>query len=147
AQAVGCGDLTEGIGIVHYWSEKVHRLHQGALVADLYDPRIVRFRQSDEDVGALFFTGQVAENVRQVLRTQFAPSPRFGGKLGQANRFPIHRATSSLPGGNSPSIISDYIRSGGASGNPSSPSPAERIPLIRVIMGIKMKSIAHDLKF
>ncbi len=108
AQTVGGGNLTEGVGIIHHGREKVHRLHQSAFVAEADHSRVVRFRQADEDVVAFFlFTGQAAEYVRKVLGTQFAPSPRFGGQLGQANRFAVHGATSSPSGGILPSIISD----------------------------------------
>ena len=82
AEGVGHGYCAELVRVVHYGGEEVHGLDEGNVLPQAIDGGVITCLRSHQQVG-VGDLGQLAQDLRQVLRTEFGGSTGAMGQAGQ----------------------------------------------------------------
>ena len=82
AEGVGGGDLPERKRVVDYGREEVYGLDESEVVVEAVDCGVVRGADPDEQVRIVDW-GQMAQDLRQVVRTELGGSASAIGQLGK----------------------------------------------------------------
>ncbi len=95
-QGIGGRDLSERTGVVDDGREVVHRQHEGQLVRETVDGRVVGCLRPDQEV-RVHDRGKHAQHLGQLLWPELAGSAGAVGERRQANRS-VHPRITSLAG-------------------------------------------------
>jgi len=96
-QRVRRGDRPVVVRVVHDGREDVHGLDEGEVVGEAVDRRVVDGARPHQEV-RVAGNRQPAQDLRQVLRTEFGCSPRAGDHRGEPDALPCRHAPHPLSG-------------------------------------------------
>ena len=79
-QGIGSSDLPEGIGVVHHWRKKVHRLHQRNIICYAVHGGIIPAVVAHQQVRVFFSARQFFQNAAQHTCSQLCSASAAGAE-------------------------------------------------------------------